>query len=471
MLTNHHGHAARAAMIASNRGLAHRLFTSPEMENLILRARMLNFRNILDADDRLIVERTWKDFEKAKKLPLEFVAETEKLYSDSYTVWVDAREKSDFRIFAPNLKRIVEVKRREAELLGYNGSPFNALLEDYEFGLTVQKLDYTFSILKQFLIPFLAKITKNRNNVSPLQKHPKISISRQREFGRQVILELGYDFKSGHLGESVHPFSESFHPTDARITIRYKEDDFREALYSGIHEAGHAMYEQNLPQEYYGTHLGASVSSSVHESQSRFWENIIGKSYAFWQYFYPLTQKSFPGLCDMFTTPEAFYKFVNIVAPSLIRTDADEVTYNLHVIIRHEIGRDLIEGKLKVDDVPLVWSLKMKKYLGIEVPDDAHGALQDCHWADGSFDFSIYTLGNLYAAQIYEAMQLAIPDLAQKISNGHFNHTLCWLRDNIHRHGARYTPEELITHTTDKPLDPYCLNKYLLQKYSDIYNL
>lgn len=474
MPNDHGGHTARAETMASLEETIHQRLVSPEMENLLLRAELPPVGKSLNEDDRLIVEKVRKDFDKARKLSPEFVAESVKLYSESYTVWVEAREKSDFQIFKPNLKRIIELKKQEAKMLGYADSPYNALLDEYEPGLTVSRLDFTFSVLKYFLVPFIAKIMKKNINTQLSLHSPlglKIDIPRQTEFIKIVITELGYNFNCGHLGVSIHPFSQSMHPTDARITVRYKEYNMFDALYSAIHEAGHAMYEQNLSQEHFGTHLGEAVSLGVHESQSRFWENIIGRSKAFWEHFHSLIIDNFPEFRSLMSLD--FYKAVNAVKPSLIRVDADEVTYNLHIVLRYEIEKDLIEGKLEVDDLPRAWNQKMKEYFDLDVPDDRHGVLQDMHWSDGAFGyFPTYTLGNLYATQIHNTIQKSIPNLNLESGNNiDFPAILDWLRNNIHRHGSRYKPDQLIEIATGSRPVIYYFKKYLRQKYSAIYGL
>ncbi len=469
----HMGHPALAEDMAMIQEIAHRRLVSPEMERLLLSAHSPACFESLDEDDKLVARLIQREFDKARKLPEEFVARSEKLYAESYAVWVEAKAKSDFSLFAPSLKNIIAVKREEASLAGYKGSPYDALLDDYERGLTTGSLDQTFYRLKAFLVSFLAKIMKQKeaNRQAVLKQKEKISYARQLGFIVKVAKDLGYDHSRGFIGLSVHPISVSPHPTDARITVNFREDEMLSALYDAIHEVGHGMYYQNLPLEFCGTPVGEPASYGVDEGSARFWENIIGRSLSFWEYLYPLARESFPGLTDVFSSPDKFYKALNNVEPSLIRMDADEVTYNLHIILRYELERDLIEGKLQVEDAPAAWNHKMKEYLGLDVPDDAHGILQDIHWSGGDLGyFPTYNLGNIYGTQLHAKMWETV-DIANLVRKGEFREIRNWMTENVYRHGSRYEPAELIWRATGKPSDLAYFTAYLVHKYASIYNM
>lgn len=466
------GHGARAAIMGYIAGLGHEKFISTQFEDTLMKATEMAKNGKLRDDEKLVVLKTLSDFEKAKKLPVKFIAELVQLCGEAHEVWTEARAKSNFKLFEPYLIRIVQAKRQEAEYLGYEGSPYDALMDDFEPGLTTEFVSGIFVGLRPFLISLLGEIKGSGAKISKKFLSRKYPIIKQSEFTRMVVEKIGFDFRRGRMDVSVHPFCESVHPTDVRITTRFKERDFtNQALLSLLHEAGHGLYEQGLLEEYFGTPLGEAVSLGIHESQSCLWENQVGKSLQFWTYFYPKLKQTFPRqLRDV--SLEQFYKAINVVEPSFIRVDADEVTYNLHVAIRFEIERDLIEGNLEVKGLPDIWNRKMEEYFGLKVTKDADGVLQDIHWSAGLFGyFPTYTLGNLYCAQLFAAAKKWLPDLDNEIVKGNFTSLREWLRSNIHVHGRRYSPEELILKTTeDKPMQTYLID-YLDRKYSDIYNL
>lgn len=467
------GHRARAVMMGYIAGLKHDKFTSDKFKEVLARAGELAGKGKLKEDEKRVVTITLADFEKAKKLPVEFVAEFAQLCGESNEVWIEARAKSNFKIFEPYLTRIVLAKRQEAEYLGYEGSPYDALMDDFEPGLTSGFMSGIFIELKPFLVSLLDRIRRSKVKINnKLFLSRKYEIVKQSEFIRMVVEKIGFDFCRGRMDVSIHPFCESVHPTDVRITTRFKERDFvNQALLSLIHEAGHGLYEQGLLEEYFGTPLGEPVSLGIHESQSRLWENQVGKSLQFWSYFYPKLKQVFPRqLRDI--SLEQFYQAINVVEPGFIRVDADELTYNLHVAIRFEIEKDLIEGNLEVRELPDIWNRKMKEYFGLKVGNDADGVLQDSHWSAGLFGyFPTYTLGNLYSAQLFAAAKRQLPDLAGEIIKGNFMELREWLRSNIHVHGRRYSPKELILKATgNKPASVYLID-YLDRKYSDIYRL
>lgn len=416
----------------------------------------------LSLDERVIVRETLRDVQRAQKLPVRFVEEFAKLTSNAFAAWVEARKKADFAIFKPFLKDVVKMSQQEAEYIGYKKSPYDALLDGYEPSMTSDHLDKLFGPLAKELAILVAQTEDQPQTKLPKMKY---KVEDQQKLNERVARDLGYDLDAGRIDESPHPFTTDFHPTDVRITTRYDEDDFYSSLGSVIHETGHALYEQGLPVKEFGTPLGTSASLGVHESQSRLWENFVGRSRAFIDYLYPLMQDHFG---ELPYSSDELYRNVNRVRPSLIRVEADEVTYNLHIMVRYELEKHLVEGRLKVDDLPLAWNQKMKDYLGIAVPDDSVGVLQDIHWSHGSLGyFPTYSLGNLYAAQLFNKICQDIPDLDKKIAKGDFKDLLAWLRKNIHRHGRRYSPEGLIKKATGEPIDEKYLLNYLKQKIVD----
>ncbi|KKP68738.1 MAG: carboxypeptidase Taq [Candidatus Moranbacteria bacterium GW2011_GWE1_35_17] len=465
------GNDLRAKIIGNLVGELHDKFTSSNFEKLLLELNKKFDAGKLNDEDSCIVRETWREFSREKKLPLNFVKDLAETTSKAQMIWSQARVKNDFKLFLPELKKIVELKRKEAKLIGYKGSPYNALLDTYEPYMGVEEIEMIFSELKDFLIPFLAKIKKSKVKINSSILKGNFPIEKQIEFNKSVAGKLGFDFGSGRLDKSTHPFSIGFNPQDVRITTRYKKDDLLYSVNSTIHETGHALYEQGIPTEGFGTPLGESISLGIHESQSRMWENILGKSEIFWQYFYPKLQKEFPGQFGKIKF-EHFYQAINTVKSSLIRTEADEVTYNLHIILRFEIEKDLIEGSIAVEDLPQIWNDKFREYFGIKVPSDAMGALQDVHWSGGMIGyFPTYTLGNLYSAQFYETAKRDILNLEKEIKKGHFEHLLNWLRKNIHIHGKLFSAEELVEKVTGEKLTSKYFIDYLEKKYSEIYKL
>jgi carboxypeptidase Taq len=353
---------------------------------------------------------------------------------------------------------------------GYEGNKYNTLLDFYEPGFTVEKIDKVFGELRDAIVDLLNRIKSSGYTPDTKVLEGHFSKASQEKQGTYITEKIGYDFGAGRMDESMHPFTIEFNNKDVRITTHYYENDFTNALFSCIHEGGHAIYEQNISDELRGTTLGSGVSSGIHESQSRFYENILGRSREFWKYFYPEVIKAYPQFEKV--DFDEFYKAVNIVKPSLIRVDADELTYSLHIIIRYEIEKALINGEIKVEDLPRIWNEKYKEYLGVEPENDGVGVLQDVHWSGGMFGyFPSYALGNLYGAQFYNTMLKEIPDMMKKVENGEFEPIKEWLKEKIHRHGGVYKPSELITMVTGEELTAKYFIEYLNKKYGEIYNL
>jgi len=465
------GSGPRAAMLGYLAGELHEKLLSPEFRDALREAKVSADRNELAAGDRAIVREVWRDVSREEKLPVEFVKELTQVTSEAYHVWMDARKEKDFKLFAPHLTKIVELKRREANLVGFTQSPYDALLDTFEPYATTDEIATALGDLKNFLAPFLVKIKNSKAKVSPEAIAGDFDVEKQKLFCELAARQIGYDFAAGRLDVSAHPFSTSFHPLDSRITTRYNRSEFMQAFGGVIHETGHALYEQGLPAAYFGTPLAEAVSLGIHESQSRLWENLVGKSRSFWTYFYPRLQHECPTPLRNVSL-DSFYRAINTVRPSFIRVEADEVTYNLHIILRFEIETGLIDGNIAVEELPRVWNSKMKELLGLDVPDDSLGVLQDVHWSGGMIGyFPTYSLGNLYSAQFFAAAKRAIPSLDDEMARGEFGQLLKWLRENIHAHGKFYSAQELAKNATGEKLNSRYFVDYISKKYGEIYEL
>ncbi|RJQ32894.1 carboxypeptidase M32 [Candidatus Parcubacteria bacterium] len=471
------GAQARAAKIAYLSGLLHQKIISLDSDGLLskLKERLGQPKvypaKKLPTEDMAIVRETWRSFKREKKLTEDFVKELAETTSQAQMVWAESRKKADFKTFLPWLEKILHLKKKEAGMLGYDKSPYDLLLDYYEPGMTAEKTEKILNDLKISLSDLLKKIKRSKVKIPALKTKNIFSTEKQIDFNKKVAKKIGFNFDCGRMDQSVHPFCVGFHPNDVRITTRYDERDPLYSFGSTIHEAGHALYEQGILPRYFGTPLGEGVSYGIHESQSRLWENMIGKSFAFWQHFYPILKKEFPTPFGEISL-EKFYCSLNSVKPSLIRTDADEVTYNLHVILRFEIERDLMEGKIAAKDLPEIWNGKMKKYLGVKPPNDRMGILQDVHWAMGGIGyFPTYALGNLYAAQFYDKMKKDMPDIEKKISGGNFGEIKSWLGENIYSKGKLQSADELTRAITGEDLNPKHFFSYIENKYTEIYKL
>ena len=472
------GGEARAEQIAVLQGLAHQKLVSPDIEHLLSQwvdpATGQAFEQPgdgWDAPSRSLLREVWRDFSRAKKLPSDFVVKLSRECSLAQQVWAEAKEQNKYAMFLPNLRTVLSLKREEARYLGYQDSPYNALLDAYEPGSTITTLRPIFTQLKARLVPLLRKITRSTVRIDDSILRYSYDQARQLEFGRLVLIAMGYDFERGRLDLSAHPFTTSLHPTDVRVTTRVHEHVLQSCLFSCIHEGGHGLYDQGLDQRYFGTPLGDSVSLGIHESQSRLWENCVGRSRAFWRFFYPILQQTFHHQLRGVDV-EQFYLAINCVKPSFIRVEADELTYNLHIMLRFEIEQDLVEGKTEPEDLPAMWRQKMEEYLGITPKSDAEGVLQDVHWSFGAFGyFPTYTLGNLYAVQFFEQAKLEIPHLEDEIAAGQLMVLQRWLGQKIHRWGRMFTPEHLAQRVTGATVSPEPFLAYVEKKYGEIYQL
>ena len=452
-------------------GIIHERFTSPRIGDLLQKLEEPSVLASLSEVDRAIVRVARHDYDRATKLPRSLVKELAAATTRGVEEWRQARRESRWDLFAPALRRIVALKRQEAACLGYTDHPYDALLDEYEPGMTTARLQSLFTHLQQETLALLDRIDQAPRQIDRAIIQQPFDIQAQRAFGEAILRQMGFDFEAGREDTSTHPFTTSFGPTDVRVTTRFDPNDLAVALYATIHEGGHALYDQGIPVELARTIVGQAASLGIHESQSRLWENFIGRSLPFWRYALPVARTYFP---DQFAhaSPEEIVAAVNRVARSLIRVEADEVTYNLHIILRFEIERQLIRGELEVDDLPARWNQLMDQLLGIVPPNDASGVLQDTHWGSGLFGyFPTYTLGNLYAAQIWDAIRRNEPGLDERLAAGDFHVVLAWLREHIHRWGRIYEPEILIQRATGEPLNPTHLTRYLTEKYSALYGL
>ena len=472
------GGEARAEQIAVLQGLAHQKLVSSDVQHLLSQwvdpttgQAADQPGETWDEPSRSLLREVWRDFSRAKKLPSDFVVTLSRECSLAQQVWAEAKEQNTFAMFLPNLRTVIQLKREEAEYLGYHDSPYNALLDVYEPGSTIAALQPVFATLKARLVPLLKRITQSHVPIDDGILHHSYDQARQLEFGRLVLMAMGYDFKRGRLDLSAHPFTTSFHPTDVRVTTRVHEHELQSCLFSCIHEGGHGLYDQGLDQRYFGTPLGDSVSLGIHESQSRLWENCVGRSRPFWRFFYPLLQQTFHHQLRGVDI-EQFYAAINRVKPSMIRVEADELTYNLHIMLRFEIEQALVESKTQPEDLPAIWNQKMKDYLGIVPTSDAEGVLQDVHWSFGAFGyFPTYTLGNLYSVQFFEQAKLEIPHMEDEIAAGQLMVLRRWLEQKIHRWGRMFTPAHLAERVTGSSVSPEPFLNYVEKKYGELYQL
>ena len=424
----------------------------------------------LDKKQRRNVEESHKDYKQSKKYTTEFVELLSRVTSECYQSWQKAKKESDFKIFAPHFTKMVKLKRQEAEILGYKKHPYDALLDQHEPGATVADLDVLFKDVREQLVDFVKKIAAAKQNTDAFA-HKHYDKDKQWDFGIDLLKQMHYDFEAGRQDISIHPFTTSFNALDVRVTTKVIENNLKSMIWSCIHEGGHGLYEQGLPTEQYGLPLGEAVSLGIHESQSRMWENNVGRSLPYWKANYKRLQHYFPANLKNVSLDE-FYKGINLVKPSLVRIEADELTYHFHILVRYEVEKALMEGKIKVDELPEFWNAHYKKYLGVKVPSDAEGVLQDIHWSHGSIGyFPTYSLGSFYAAQFFQQANKEIKGLEKHIENGELLPLLKWLREKIHKHGRFYSAGDLCKHVTGEKLDFKYFMEYANKKYSTIYNL
>lgn len=456
------GAAFRGRQLATLSEIAHEWSIDPSLGQLL---QELHSRGDRTDDQRRNVDLSLEDFDKQKKFTPAFIRKLSEASSRGFHSWLQARNANSFSLFKADLEQLVQLKKEEAELAGYEQHPYNALLDQFEKGSTVALLDRVFSEIKTPLKDLLDQIA-NRPQVDDSFLRGHYPHQQQWDFGMQLIRQLGFDFEAGRQDLSEHPFTTNFNSRDVRITTRVDENDFNHMTWSCIHETGHALYEQGLPPEQYGLPLGEYASLSIHESQSRLWENNVGRSLNWWSSIYPLLQETFPAQLKSVSV-EQFYKGINKVATSLIRTEADEVSYHFHVMIRYELEKSLLDGSLAVADIPAWWNENYATWLGIRVPDDKRGCLQDVHWSHGSFGyFPTYSLGSFYAAQFWDKAQKSLPTLKQEqMDAAVLAQLLQWLRKNIHAHGRLMDSEELCMAVTGETLNVQYFERYINEKY------
>lgn len=462
------GAAFRAQQIATLSGIAHEMASSDSLGKL-LEDLNKNSKDLSEKEKRNAA-RSLKDYKKQKKYTTEFVELLSRTTSECFQAWQKAKRASDFSIYAPHLTKMVDLKKKEADLLGYEGHPYNALLDQYEPDAKVADLDVLFKDVREQLVAYVKQIADARqNDDSFMFKHyPK---DKQWDFGIELLKQMHYDFEAGRQDISIHPFTTSFSSLDVRVTTKILEDNLKSMIWSCIHEGGHGLYEQGLLPSEYGLPSGEAISLGIHESQSRLWENNVGRSLPYWKANYAKLQSYYPENLKNVSL-EQFYKAVNLVKPSLIRIEADELTYHFHILIRYEVEKALMEGKIKVAELPEYWNARYKEYLGVKVTSDAEGVLQDIHWSHGSIGyFPTYSLGSFYAAQFFNQAKKDIKDLEKKIEEGNLLPLLEWLREKIHKHGKFYSAEELCTKVTGEKLNFKYFMDYAKHKYNNIYNL
>ena len=461
------GAALRAQHISTLVGMSHEHFINqggPLIEKIAAQ------QDQLTEFEALNFTQIHRQFERMRKLPKEHVMEVSKTSSQALHAWVQAREQNSFPTFQPFLQKLVDLKIQEAEYLGYEENPYDALIDQYEPEMRASQLKKVFEPFKAELRGLLQQIMQ-RPQVEEAFLNQPISQAAQLAWTEAVAKSLGYDFEHGRQDISVHPFTLAIDPTDVRITTRVDEHDLREILYSTVHEAGHAIYEQGLPVAHFGLPVAEACSLSIHESQSRLWENNVARSLTFWEHFFPQAAALYPDHLAGRTAQDLF-RATNLVTPSLIRISSDELSYHFHVILRTELEDDLINRRLEVKDLPAAWNAKVKEYLGLDVPSDSQGVLQDIHWSHGSIGyFPTYSLGSFYAAQFMDTARQALPGLEQDFQQGQFSRLKAWLNTNIHAHGRMYSAEQLCQRVTGKTLDVTHFIAYAKQKYGQVYNI
>jgi len=465
------GAPARGRQIATLNQLAHEKFIDASIGNLLDELRPYETSLPVEHDDAALIRVTRREYERAVKIPSSFEARLSDHVAATYQAWTVARPADDWKTVEPLLEKTLDLSRELAGFFPGHEHLADPLINFSDEGMTVATVRSLFADLRAQLVPLTAAITARPvPDVSCLRRqYPE---AEQLAFGKEIIQQFGYDFARGRQDMTHHPFMTKFSLGDVRITTRAREDDLSEALFSTMHEAGHALYEQGINAKFEGTPLANGTSSGVHESQSRLWENVVGRSRSFWEYYYPRLQEAFTAQLRDVTIDE-FYRAINCVERSLIRTDADEVTYNLHVMIRFDLEIEMLEGKLAVRDLPEAWRERYRSDLGIAPPDERDGVLQDVHWFSGTIGgvFQGYTLGNILAAQFFECATTARPEIASEFAVGKFDALHAWLTENIYQHGSKFTAPELIERVTGGPLsiEPYM--KYLKGKFGELYGV
>jgi carboxypeptidase Taq len=465
------GSENRGNQLALLAGISHQKSTSPEIGDLLKQLEGSSLMADPDSFEAANIREIKHSYEKLVKIPQSLVEEITKVTTVAHEVWADARGKSDFSIFLPYVEKIIKLKQQQAEAVGYDKHPYDALLDDFEPGATIETVAKVFSAFRQELVDLVKSLVNSGRSPDTSILKRNFPADRQEKFGKEAAAAIGYDFEKGRLDVTVHPFCTTIGPGDVRITTRYNPNHFGQAFFGILHEAGHGIYAQGLDPERFGTPSGASVSLGIHESQSRMWENLVGRSKAFWKNYFPVAQRTYPEALGKVKFDD-FYFAVNEVKPSFIRVEADEVTYNLHILVRFEIEQAFFSGDLAPKDIPGAWNDKFKSYFDIVPPDDSRGCLQDVHWSAGYIGyFPTYALGNLHASQFFAQAKKDLGDLDEQFAKGEFGKLREWLREKIHRQGKRYRAEKLVEVVTGKPLSHRPSMDYLKSKYGELYGI
>lgn len=466
------GGPVRAEQIATLNKIALERFTAPEMGRLLDDLQAYGESLPYDSDEASLIRVARHDYEKARRVPAELQAERVRASSLARQAWVEARQKSDFSLFLPHLQKNVDLTLKYVECMADGEEQaYDVLLDDYEQGLKTAEVARVFSELKTGLVPLIAAIRAKEDSVSDACLHQAYAADQQTAFCWQLIEQLGAKRESWRLDPTVHPFASNSATHDIRITTRYYADFLNPALFGSMHEFGHGLYEHQVSPALERTPLCRGASLSLHESQSRMWENLVGRSRAFWRFMYPKLQGAFPaqlGGVDL----EVFYRAINKVQPSFIRVEADEATYSLHIILRFELEQEMVNGQLALRDLPEAWNSRFEQFFGIQVPNDADGVLQDIHWSGGMIGyFPTYSLGSILASQLWEKIMAEVADLPAQFERGEFAALRTWLRENLHQHGRKFTPAETLHRIVGRGIDVQPYLRYLNSKYGEIYEL
>ncbi len=461
---------ARGQQMGTINKIGHERFTAPETGKLLEKLAKTAKSWEPDSDEARLVRVAARNYERAVKVPSAMVAEKAEITSLAAQAWQQARAESKFLHFQPHLEKVVDWIQRFAKLFEPVDHPYDALLDEYEPGMKTVEVQAIFDNIRPKQVELIKAIAA-KPQIDESMLHNHFPAKEQWDFGVEVVTAFGYDWDRGRQDKVAHPFMTNLGYGDQRITTRMNEDFYNAHIFGTMHEAGHALYEQGIPKELARSPLYNGASLAVHESQSRMWENLVGRSKPFWTHFFPRLQKVFPGQLGN-VKMEDFYKAINRVAPSYIRIEADEATYNLHIMLRLGLEIDLLEGKVAVKDLPKVWNERFNSYLGIIPSDDAKGVLQDVHWSYALMGyFSTYALGNLVSAQLWEVIQRDLPDLEQQIAKGEFSGLLGWLREKLHRHGAKFEPQEIVQKITGSKINGDAYIRYLQKKFGEIYSM
>jgi len=464
------GHLHRATMQSTLAKLLHQRATDPRIGERLVQVESAGWLKEPTAVEAVNVREWRRAYDLQTKIPERLAVELAQATSEGQAIWEEARPKNDWESFKPILKKIFALTREAADAIGYKEERYDALLDQYEPGATARQVESIFKQVREATVELLGRIKGSSKlpNSSLLRRHfPK---SSQESFSREVIAQIGFDLEAGRLDVVAHPFMQRIGPGDVRLTTRYSENFFNTGFFGAVHEAGHGLYGQGLLPEHFGTPMGTEISLGIHESQSRTWENLVGRSHGFWRYFWPKAQEHFEALRDV--QLDEFYLAINQVKPSLIRVEADEVTYNLHIMIRFEIELALLRGELAIDDAPEAWDTKYREYLDVYSPEMRDGVLQDVHWASGLIGyFPTYTLGNLYGAQLIAQAERDLGSLEAQFEQGEFTPLLNWTREKIHHQASRYRPRDLIRNVTTEDLSPRYFVDYLNRKFRLLYEV